>query len=77
MDNCTDHVDRLCFPCRSGRPPSVYDESRLPIACCRKESKPVRDYGEKARYALAGDHPWWRCRRCSRTHPFDPAQRAF
>lgn len=74
MDACKNlHADELCFPCRTGKPPSVYDASRLPLPCCATESRLITDPAELARYALAGAHPWWRCRRCSRTQPFDPA----
>lgn len=74
MDACRSvGTDELCFPCRTGKPPSVYDLSRLPQPCCHESSQPVRTPDEHARYALAGKHSWWRCRVCSRTHPFNPA----
>lgn len=46
----------------------------LPRDCCRQDSALVTSVDVRSRYALGGEAPWYQCRVCFRTHPFDPSQ---
>lgn len=60
-----------CADCRTGRPvrSRLLIESRNPIACCRENTRPIRD-DERYSYRLYQDCPWFVCPTCSRTFPF-------
>jgi hypothetical protein len=71
--------DGLCNPCR-GREQAWWPEAWEPKDCCIAHSRLVRTWStgkhqtEKEQYHLAGDHVWYICEACHRTHPFDPAR---
>lgn len=66
-------VNSRCPSCRSGgqhgRP--RWDQDHDPRPCCRTASV-LATKEVLTKYALGGPGPWWRCRQCSRTHPYDP-----
>lgn len=71
-DNCnTPTIDPLCYSCRTGNPPAVWDKNRLPIACCYEHSRPVSQ-PERVTYKLAGLRAWHICTWCKRTFPIRP-----
>jgi hypothetical protein len=53
------------------RPRPLWDRNRDPRDCCRTNSREA-DHDTRQLYALGGTGPWWICRVCSRTHPYDP-----
>lgn len=67
-------VNAVCTSCRTGQPVPFWDQHRFPAECCTIKSKPVTDVVILNSYALAGPGPWFQCRSCGRTHPFDPSQ---
>jgi hypothetical protein len=72
-DACATPGDNdTCMPCRLGTP--RVETGFDPAPCCGDHSRPVTDPEVLARYALGGPGPWWQCRRCFRSHPFDPAR---
>lgn len=74
MDNCkTPFENGVCVsPCSNGMEPPTWDKGRFPAYCCRGHSRQVTDIDVLNRYALGGPGPWFQCRICKRTHPFDP-----
>lgn len=60
-----------CADCRTGRSVlnSLLIRNRLPIKCCRANSRPVRK-DEIDSYRLYQDCPWLICTTCKRTFPF-------
>ena len=75
MDACTDSTrNAACKTCRTGEPPARWDANRLPHRCCRTAGQLMIDRDEVARYSLGGPGPWWICRTCQRTHPYDPTK---
>lgn len=74
-DACvTPTIDPLCYTCRSGNPPAVWDANRLPIICCPTNSR-VATPGDRAVYRLVGVRKWWLCRICKRTFPYHPEEK--
>lgn len=85
-DSCTTPLaNGHCPTCRTGAPPTLLDRNHLPQECCRTvvlredgtklaQSRLITDKDELNKYALGGMAPWFRCRVCSRTHPFDPSK---
>jgi hypothetical protein len=72
QDACTEYgTDALCTACRGGKPWQLLIDSNAPHACCVEHSRLVTKI-EKASYRLAGSRLWFICKKCSRTHPFDP-----
>ena len=78
-DTCTTpSVNGRCQTCRHGRSPlecdlrPLWDRDHDPRACCREVSKLIITAAEMERYGLAGPGPWFKCKTCSRTHPYDP-----
>lgn len=75
MDTCTTPgTDGDCTVCRGVRPWWLLIYNAAPRDCCRNDSR-IATKDERKRYALAGEHTWWICRSCARTHPFAPAAR--
>ncbi len=71
-DNCTDKIDRICTNCRSGRTAeSGLYVGRLPQDCCFTYSR-LSTKDDLKTYTLAGQHVWWTCPVCFRTHPCKP-----
>lgn len=71
-DACdTPTIDPLCYSCRTGKPPALWDANRLPIECCFTASRPVSQ-PERAVYKLAGVRAWHICKTCKRTFPIRP-----
>lgn len=73
-DRCdTPMLNGRCVECRIDRPRAVWDRAYDPRPCCRTSASLVRDSAEVIRYSLGGSGPWWKCKACARTHPYDPA----
>lgn len=71
-DACGDPQSmELCADCRVGRPvlSRLLIESRLPVACCRELSRPLRGE-ERHTFRIYQDIPWFVCPKCCRTFPF-------
>lgn len=72
-DSCqSTAVNGRCYGCRTGRSRSKWDQDFDPILCCRTDSALIKDKETLSRYNLAGPGPWYRCKTCSRTHPYRP-----
>lgn len=56
---------------RHPRPRVVWDTDVDPVECCRTNAIPANDHTREL-YALGGPGPWWICRTCARTSPYDP-----
>lgn len=66
-------VNARCASCITGNSRPLWDRNRDPIDCCRSNSKLAAPHVRLA-HSLAGDGEWWRCKACSRTHPYDPTR---
>jgi hypothetical protein len=64
-----------CNTCKLGHPPMVTEVNYEPRACCLVASRLMTTVDDHKRWALGGEGPWYRCMTCSRTHPFNPAER--
>lgn len=81
-DNCADPMhDALCSLCRSNgqTPDPWWPEARMPDICCLSDARSLDrnfkyDRDLMASLALVGAGPWYRCKTCGRTHPFDPSK---
>lgn len=49
----------------------LWDTAMDPVECCRSNARQA-DHETRERYALGGPGPWWICRVCARTVPYDP-----
>jgi hypothetical protein len=65
-------VNGRCMTCRTGQSRPKWDRDGDPRPCCRATSRQATK-DERNRYRLGGPKPWWRCRTCARTHPFNPS----
>lgn len=75
-DRCRDPGENgLCQLCRGLERPR-WETSFEPGDCCPEFSVLVRDSETLGRFNLAGPGPWFKCRACARTHPFDPKEKA-
>ncbi len=61
---------RVCSGAMYGRP--ILEISGDPRECCRVYAGPATA-AQMTTYRCAGTTDWWICRRCYRTHPYDPA----
>jgi hypothetical protein len=64
----------VCSNCKTGRKVlwQALIDNRLPIDCCRRNSRPLRR-DEVANYRTWQECGWWICTTCKRTFPFyDP-----
>jgi hypothetical protein len=72
-DNChTPHLNDRCRNCNGamyGR--STWDIGGDPEDCCRRHSVPATTEQMQI-HNCAGDGPWWLCKLCHRTHPYNP-----
>lgn len=81
---CTQCSRRYCDACRDPRTNdrcrdcshapygrSTWDIGGDPMACCRVHCAPATQEDMEI-HRCAGDTPWWLCRQCHRTHPYDP-----
>lgn len=74
MDSCPRPAQNgSCFSCTTGKPMAHWDRSRMPVECCKTNAKRITDTAVLNSYSLGGPGPWFICRTCGRTHPFDPA----
>lgn len=74
-DTCgTPAVNAECTTCRTGQPPATWDRDYEPQSCCRRHAVLITTVDVLDRYSLAGPGPWFLCRECARTHPFDPKE---
>lgn len=72
MDACLEpNEDGLCHDCRGTASRPLWVTNSDPVDCCREHSR-LATKDELDGYALAGACTWYRCRKCSRTHPFNP-----
>lgn len=72
-DSCkTPHVNGRCSSCRTGSPRARWDADHDPKTCCRTDSKLMTDKADLVKYNLGGPGPWYRCKTCSRQHPYNP-----
>lgn len=73
-DACKDlKTNGMCFECRTGRPGwGMLILHRLPVDCCRAHSRLTTE-DERYTYRLCGpkEVPWYICRLCARTFPYD------
>lgn len=75
-DHCADpKANGLCQACRGMDRPR-WEVSFDPGGCCAGESRLVKDAQTITSYGLAGPGPWYKCRVCARTHPFNPKEKA-
>lgn len=63
-------VDALCQKCRGAERP-LWDRNGDVSGCCTENAR-LCTPDELKLYKLAGIRSWFRCRICSRTHPFNP-----
>lgn len=76
-DRCTTpKTNGLCQACKNGTDRATWDKDQDPRECCRTSSTLVTDGADITRYSLGGPGPWFRCKKCSRTHPYDPTRRS-
>lgn len=74
-DNCQDSpTDGACTACRTGNPWPPWRTSRLPADCCIEQSA-LATKDDRALYRLGGAVDWWICKKCKRTHPYDPKEK--
>lgn len=69
--------NNLCAVCRGSQAaPSKEDLDRQPRDCCANGgSRLITDVDVLSKYNLGGPGPWFLCRTCARTHPFDPIKK--
>lgn len=76
QDTCSfARKNNLCPTCAKNQPLTQEDRDRLPRDCCANGgSRLITDIDELSKYNLGGELPWFQCRTCARTHPFDPTK---
>jgi hypothetical protein len=75
-DGCeTPLVNAYCSECRKvPHPRPVWQTNSDPIGCCYENSR-LMGVEVMFQFSLGGDTDWYRCRSCSRTHPFNPQEK--
>lgn len=77
QDTCAfAYKNNLCGICRGSQTALTQEDlDRQPRDCCANGgSRLVTDVDVLSRYNLGGDGPWFLCKNCARTHPFDPTK---
>lgn len=74
-DTCsTPLANGRCATCRLGHPAPQWEHDHQPQACCKEDSSLIWDKETMEKYHLGGPGPWFKCKTCSRCHPFNPKE---